>query len=71
MKQLRSVRNQPTEARSIPLIHWAAASSGAVIGSALALVAGSLWAAAAFSSRWAVCGEIVAPVGLWSAELVM
>src|ERR1700730_336277 len=51
MKQLRSVSNQPTDTRSIPLIHWAAVSSGAVIGSAIALVAGSLWAAAAFSSH--------------------
>ena len=51
MKQFRSVNNQPTEARSIPLIDWPAASSGAVIGSAVALVAGSLWAAAAFSSH--------------------
>src|ERR1700682_3803586 len=51
MKQLRSVSNQPTDARTIPLIDWAAVSSGAVIGSAVALVAGSLWAAAAFSSH--------------------
>jgi hypothetical protein len=51
MKQFRSVTNQPTGARSIPLVDWPAASSGAAIGSALALVAGSLWAAAAFSSQ--------------------
>jgi hypothetical protein len=49
--QLRSVSNQPSESRSIPLIHWAAVSSGALIGAAVALVAGSLWAAAAFSSH--------------------
>jgi hypothetical protein len=51
MKQFRSVTNQPTEAHSTPLIEWSAASSGAMIGSAVALVAGSLWAAAAFSSQ--------------------
>jgi hypothetical protein len=51
MKHLRSVTNQPTELRSTPLIDWAAASSAAVIGAAVALVAGSLWAAAAFSSH--------------------
>ena len=51
MKQFRSVTNQPTGARSIPLIDWPAASSGAAIGAAVALVAGSLWAAAAFSSH--------------------
>jgi len=49
--QLRSVPNQQTDASFPPLIHWAAVSSAAVIGSALALVAGSLWAAAAFSSQ--------------------
>src|SRR6202171_4392747 len=51
MKQFRSVTDHPTGARSIPLIDWPAASSGAAIGSAVALVAGSLWAAAAFSSH--------------------
>jgi hypothetical protein len=51
MKQFRSVTGQATEARSIPLIDWPAASSGAAIGSGVALVAGSLWAAAAFSSQ--------------------
>src|ERR1700694_1156803 len=51
MLHLRSVSDQPTEARRIPLVHGAAVSSGAVIGSAVALVAGSLWAAAAFSSH--------------------
>jgi hypothetical protein len=50
MKQLRSVANQ-SGARSIPLVDWPAASSGAAIGAAVALVAGSLWAAAAFSSQ--------------------
>jgi hypothetical protein len=32
-------------------VHWAAVSSGAVLGVGLALVAGSLWTAAAFSSH--------------------
>jgi hypothetical protein len=51
MNPLRSVTLQPSGTRSIPLTSWAAASSGAVIGAALALIAGSLWAAAAFSSH--------------------
>ncbi|TML37470.1 MAG: hypothetical protein E6G27_17505 [Actinobacteria bacterium] len=51
MKQFRSVTSHPIGARSIPLVDWPAASSGAAIGSAVALVAGSLWAAAAFSSH--------------------
>jgi hypothetical protein len=51
MKPLRSVTHQPSDARTIPLTSWAAASTGAVIGAAVALVAGSLWAAAAFSSH--------------------
>jgi hypothetical protein len=51
MKQLRSVTDQTSEVRSIPLIHWAAVSSGAVIGAAVAILVGSLWAAAAFSSH--------------------
>lgn len=34
-----------------PVIHWAALSSGAVIGLGLSLVADLLWSAAAFSSR--------------------
>src|SRR6202158_311352 len=51
MKLFGSVTTHSTEARSIPLIDWPAASSGAVIGVAVALVAGSLWAAAAFSSH--------------------
>ena len=49
--QLRSVSNHATETRSVPLIHWAGVTSGAVIGSAVALIVGSLWAAAAFSSQ--------------------
>jgi hypothetical protein len=51
MKKFRSVTNQTTAARSFPVVDWPAASSGAVIGSTVALVAGSLWAAAAFSSQ--------------------
>jgi hypothetical protein len=34
-----------------PVVHWAAASSGATIGIVLSLVADSLWVAAAFSSH--------------------
>lgn len=49
--QLRSVSNQASDTHSVPLIHWAAVSSGAIIGSAVALIVGSLWAAAAFSSH--------------------
>jgi hypothetical protein len=33
------------------VIHWAAASSGAAIGAGVAVVAGALWSAAAFSSH--------------------
>src|SRR5437588_4467727 len=51
MKQFRSVTSHPIGARSIPLVDRPAASSGTAIGSAVALVAGSLWAAAAFSSH--------------------
>src|SRR5579863_8097692 len=51
MLHLSSVTKQATEVRSTPLIHWAAVSSGAVIGAAVAILAGSLWAAAAFSSH--------------------
>jgi hypothetical protein len=51
MRQLRSVTDQTNELRGIPLIRWAAVSSGAVIGGALAILGGSLWAAAAFSSH--------------------
>src|ERR1700738_3709600 len=51
MKQFRSVTNQPTEARRISLLECAPASRRAAGGSAVPLVAGSLWAAAAFSSH--------------------
>jgi hypothetical protein len=51
MKSSTSTSNQSIDRQSTPIVHWAAVSSGAVIGSALALVAGSLWIAAAFSSQ--------------------
>jgi hypothetical protein len=46
-----TVDSRRAHACSIPPIHWAAASTGALIVSAVALLARSLWAAAAFSSH--------------------
>jgi hypothetical protein len=51
MMQLRSLSTEHADERALPLIHWAAVFSGAAIASAIALVAGSLWAAAAFGSQ--------------------
>jgi hypothetical protein len=51
MKSSTSTSNQSIDGQNMPLVHWAAVSSGAVIGAGLALVAGALWIAAAFSSH--------------------
>jgi hypothetical protein len=51
MKSALSTSNQSIDGEGTPVVHWAAISSGVVIGSGLALVAGALWTAAAFSSH--------------------
>jgi hypothetical protein len=43
--------NSPTRTNAAPVLHWAAISSGALIGLGVSLVADALWSAAAFSSH--------------------
>jgi hypothetical protein len=43
--------NARTRNNAAPVIHWAAISSGALIGLAVSFVADALWSAAAFSSH--------------------
>jgi hypothetical protein len=51
MKTSTSTSNLSIDNQDTSLVHWAGVSSGAVIGAGLALVAGALWFAAAFSSH--------------------
>jgi len=51
VNRFQSIATRPGQALATPIIHWAAVSSGAVIGVGAALLAGSLWSAAAFSSQ--------------------
>jgi hypothetical protein len=51
MKSATSTSIQSIDGQSTPVVHWAAVSSGVVIGAGLALLAGALWTAAAFSSH--------------------
>jgi hypothetical protein len=43
--------NSRTRTNAVPVLNWAAISSGALIGLGLSLVADALWSAAAFSSH--------------------
>jgi hypothetical protein len=49
--KLSLLHNSRNDGLAEPIVHWAAVSSGAVIGVGLTLVAGALWSAAAFSSN--------------------
>jgi hypothetical protein len=51
VKYIRFNGTHTAPAPAARVVHWAAASSGAAIGAGVAVVAGSLWSAAAFSSR--------------------
>jgi hypothetical protein len=51
MSSIRALAHHDREERAQPLVHWAAASSAAVITATVALITGALWASAAFSSH--------------------
>jgi hypothetical protein len=51
MKSLATLARQDSDERALPLVHWAAATSAAVITATVASIIASLWAAAAFSSH--------------------